>query len=260
MPTVTQVRLCSLDGCETVHEAKGFCKLHYRRFKKYGDPLVTKIYHAPCIADGCDQISKSLGYCGMHYLRLRRHGNVDNAFDPKQCSDCSRIFTPHHSNMPRCESCRTAIVKLQQKASRERNRDNYLAAKRAWYANNQDQVKAYRASYDPGYYVRTSETKKAYSAQWKRLNKDKVREQCDRRRALKRGVVAVKFTLAELEQRLSMFGFKCWMCGAPYEHVDHVKPISKGGPHMLSNLRPACAPCNLRKKNKWPVETRMSLV
>lgn len=49
-----------------------------------------------------------------------------------------------------------------------------------------------------------------------------------------------------------MFGFKCWMCGAPYDHVDHVKPISRGGSNLLCNLRPACARCNRSKSNKWP--------
>ncbi|MGX7727586.1 HNH endonuclease [Rhodococcus sp. 5G237] len=34
--------------------------------------------------------------------------------------------------------------------------------------------------------------------------------------------------------------------------VDHVKPINKGGPHMLANLRPACGPCNSRKRDQWP--------
>lgn len=32
-------RLCTIDGCERVHEAKGYCKLHYKRFKKHGDPM-----------------------------------------------------------------------------------------------------------------------------------------------------------------------------------------------------------------------------
>ncbi|MBT2266408.1 HNH endonuclease [Rhodococcus erythropolis] len=43
------------------------------------------------------------------------------------------------------------------------------------------------------------------------------------------------------------------MCGGPYQHLDHVKPLSAGGPHMLSNLRPSCADCNLSKGAKWPL-------
>lgn len=32
-------------------------------------------------------------------------------------------------------------------------------------------------------------------------------------------------------------------------HVDHSKPVSKGGSSHLNNLLPACIPCNLSKSN-----------
>ena len=33
------MRVCTIDGCDSKHEAKGFCDKHYQKFKKYGDPL-----------------------------------------------------------------------------------------------------------------------------------------------------------------------------------------------------------------------------
>lgn len=40
----TNFKPCSIDGCNgnahrTAHTAKGFCRNHYRRWKRYGDPL-----------------------------------------------------------------------------------------------------------------------------------------------------------------------------------------------------------------------------
>ena len=32
-------RLCDVEECSRAHEAKGFCRMHYQRFLKYGDPL-----------------------------------------------------------------------------------------------------------------------------------------------------------------------------------------------------------------------------
>jgi len=49
---------------------------------------------------------------------------------------------------------------------------------------------------------------------------------------------------------MSMFNFKCAYCGGLFEQIDHVKSISKNGPHCLSNLRPACQCCNNKKSNK----------
>lgn len=32
-------RTCSIDGCDDVHEARGWCSKHYQRYRKHGDPL-----------------------------------------------------------------------------------------------------------------------------------------------------------------------------------------------------------------------------
>ncbi len=54
-------------------------------------------------------------------------------------------------------------------------------------------------------------------------------------------------TVDGLRQRMAVLGNKCWYCGGPFDHVDHLKPLSRGGPHTLANLRPACQPCNNSK-------------
>jgi hypothetical protein len=41
----------------------------------------------------------------------------------------------------------------------------------------------------------------------------------------------------------------CVYCGSEAEHVDHVRPLSKGGWEHESNLVPACEACNLSKKD-----------
>jgi 5-methylcytosine-specific restriction endonuclease McrA len=47
--------------------------------------------------------------------------------------------------------------------------------------------------------------------------------------------------------RLQVFavkGRRCYRCGAYATTVDHAIPVVLGGTHDLSNLRPACSPCN----------------
>src|SRR5699024_1456731 len=86
-----------------------------------------------------------------------------------------------------------------------------------------------------------------YNRDYYQANKDASRERARRRYALKRESTTVPFTQVELDQRLSMSRGRCWICKKRVDgdyHVDHVKPLNKGGPHMLANLRLACAPCN----------------
>lgn len=100
---------------------------------------------------------------------------------------------------------------------REQNLEKIRIAVRVWHANNPMKVRAYRA----------------------------------RRRGLLKASSTVPITAAQIESRLDFYGYRCWMCGGPFEHLDHVKPLSKGGMHCAANLRPACGPCNLGKKDKW---------
>ena len=38
---------CSIGGCEKRHYARGWCRSHYRRWQRHGDPLVTLTYATP---------------------------------------------------------------------------------------------------------------------------------------------------------------------------------------------------------------------
>ena len=43
---------------------------------------------------------------------------------------------------------------------------------------------------------------------------------------------------------------QCYLCGAPATEVDHLQPVSRGGPEFERwNLRPACLPCNRSRGN-----------
>ena len=83
------------------------------------------------------------------------------------------------------------------------------------------------------------------------------------RRARKLGVETERFTWLEIANRddwtCQSCGTQIWECmrgrnvpTAP--HIDHIVPLSRGGPHTRSNSQLLCAGCNLRKHNKIPVE------
>ena len=74
------MKTCKIEGCEKRHVARGWCNMHYKRWKAHGDPLVLFPNRpAPgCRVPLCEYAGKhySAGYCNAHYIRLRRRGDV----------------------------------------------------------------------------------------------------------------------------------------------------------------------------------------
>jgi 5-methylcytosine-specific restriction endonuclease McrA len=136
-----------------------------------------------------------------------------------------------------------------RKAHREKARATSAAWRTAnpeWHQTNQERWRAIPAN-------RQSMRERARAF---RLADPVRRAEYGRRRhALKLSCSAGVITSDQLMAKLAYWGFRCWMCGSADKlEIDHVKPLSRGGAHVLCNLRPACAPCNNKKRAKWPVD------
>ncbi|GAB3670243.1 HNH endonuclease signature motif containing protein [Saccharopolyspora tripterygii] len=129
-----------------------------------------------------------------------------------------------------CEWCNGPIVNVQKKSARFCCKTCRVAAR---YERRKDEHKAYR-------------DKVRKRPEFREIN----RGYAYRRRAKQRGTQCEVITPDQVAARLSMFG-GCWICGSTASEVEHVKPLAKGGPHILANLRPACGPCNRRKGARW---------
>lgn len=69
-------------------------------------------------------------------------------------------------------------------------------------------------------------------------------------------------TERQVRWRFDLWGWRCWICGISLDEesvtIDHVKPLSRGGRHVASNIRPACLSCNSRKHNRWPLPAALT--
>jgi 5-methylcytosine-specific restriction endonuclease McrA len=82
------------------------------------------------------------------------------------------------------------------------------------------------------------------------------RHECQRnseRKAKNRGNHTVRLNSNATAERFAHFDNSCAYCGDTTNLiVEHFIPRSKGGPHALGNLLPACQPCNVSKRDHDP--------
>lgn len=160
-------------------------------------------------------------YCGGRFT-----GRADKKFCSKECSFSSWSGQDYNK---------------QQRARAKREKAREVAASR------------------PPRVTMTAEEIRAYRSEWKRKNRLRATATEERRRVAKRNAPTVDFTHEQLKARFSMWSMSCWMCADPATAMDHVKPISAGGSHMLANLRPACSRCNSSKGGRWFGVPKLSL-
>lgn len=77
-------KLCSIEGCEEKHHAKGYCRKHYNGLKRHGDPLFNKA-ERKCSVKGCNGKHKGRNYCNKHYQIYKRYGDPLFILPKKKC-------------------------------------------------------------------------------------------------------------------------------------------------------------------------------
>lgn len=79
------------------------------------------------------------------------------------------------------------------------------------------------------------------------------RQRNSERKARNRGNHTVNLKHGEIVKRFTAFDNSCCYCGSRQNiQVEHFIPRSKGGPHSIGNLLPACADCNKNKRASNP--------
>ena len=212
---------CSIPECDKPQRRREWCGMHYERWRTTGDPMGLLRQRRACSLADCGELAHAQSLCRLHYYRHRRTGTTDSRSTviagrtSKACAACQQDTLA--SEFYRNQAARDGLSTNCKPCSR--------AKALAWYYANPE---------------RAREREAATAA-----------EDARRRRAKLRSVTVVDFTGEQLLARLSMFS-GCWICGGAADCVDHVKPLAKGGAHMLSNLRPACRACNGGKAARWP--------
>lgn len=113
----TSPRSCSVEGCTRAPASKGMCPMHYRRWRRHGDPLAGGTFRGVfsggaagkagerCTVEGCDGPVYRREMCNKHYIRWHKHGDplaggrgkassgqLSNHCGKRQCPGAKRLW------------------------------------------------------------------------------------------------------------------------------------------------------------------------
>lgn len=214
-----------------------------------------------CSTLECDRLAHARGYCGRHYKQYVQRPREGR--DRKQCLHCSKVLASASGRAAHEHAC-TGSPRTCTKCDEPHLSRGFCQAHYTQWRYGQGRPCEIAGCSDLTGVPGTARGMcAAHYDKW-RVYGDPLHVHPDTRpsrwsndiprryRARVAGVPVIDFTESELKARMSMWS-GCWMCGSrDWSHVDHVKPISAGGPHCLSNLRPACVACNCAKGGQWP--------
>ena len=145
----------------------------------------------------------------------------------------------------KCKAC--------AKAYRDATKSEQEARHAVWREANRDRLREWSRAWDKA----NPEKRAAASAKYQKSNKAYYAAHCAKRTAAKKlGYDSMdQSEKAEVEHLYWLARDLTAVSGEQY-HVDHIKPLSKGGEHRLHNLQILSAEDNLRKGSKYGKSVR----
>ena len=180
-------------------------------------------------------------------------------FYKRNCNACQKIIRKNYY-----ENNKEKIAALS-KIYREKNKENL---KKAWEkrrirdeekilkrwkdykAKNVEKIKKQSAIYRQKNKVRINKN----ISEWKKQNRETVRVYFHNRYSSIK--TSGKLSVDIIEKLFNLQKGKCACCKKPLGddyHLDHIMPLSAGGPNIDSNVQLLRARCNLEKSNKHPI-------
>lgn len=147
------------------------------------------------------------------------------------------------------------IIRQKNKEYQQKHRKKLLAYRKAYDQKHREKLLPKRREYRRNYYLEHKEEINKKHRDYYRKNSYAALLRSRKRRAIKKNLHSVRYTVIEVKFLKESFESCCAYCGCKKPlALDHFIPIAKGGPDCLGNLVPACKSCNSSKHDSDPME------
>jgi 5-methylcytosine-specific restriction endonuclease McrA len=197
-------------------------------------------------------------------VEFRRDKRIKSDGLGAYCLPCGREYNREHYRANREQSLERTGAYYRD------NRAAVLAQCGEYRHRNIDRIRAYdrqRSAGNPAKIARSAAFREAvrrdpqrqadhrrYLHTWHVNNRDKARAYAARRRMRERGFDGRRVERIDREAVWKRDLGLCGLCALPVPfkqmHLDHIKPVSRGGSHTAGNTQPAHPRCNIRKKDR----------
>lgn len=188
---------------------------------------------------------------------FHKHPNTEDRLRP-ECRNCVKAYRRDYYLKRQAELCAYSATyyqdnkeQVRESVQRYSSRNKQRIAQRAkqWRRANQDKLAIDKRQHRLENKGRYAEVKRRYS-----LDHPEYSRLSTHRRRTRLRLVSGSFTRRQWLAKCAFFGWRCLYCRHPLTgssaHMDHRKPISRGGSNWIANIAPACKSCNLSKSNK----------
>jgi len=202
--------------------------------------------------------SKELSLFGKH--KGMTDGYLNTCKSCKAAYDKQRRQEKQKEISDKAKAYYQANKKMYQEKHRARyqqNREKYLQKVKAYAVENKEAILQKQKKY---YEDNKNSTKyKDAREKYRTSTRGRIAKRASegKRRAAVKSSSDNTITAQALEDLRKTQGNKCKYCGTTLDfsekgtvHLDHVVPLSKGGPHSITNVVWSCAKCNLTKSDK----------
>jgi hypothetical protein len=105
------MRICEIDECNNKHQAKGFCREHYKINRRKEFNYVRPLLETFCSKENCKTIEYSSGVCRKHWTISYRNGDYNKSGASCIATWCENIGMGTRGRSVLCYSCYSKVQK-----------------------------------------------------------------------------------------------------------------------------------------------------